>query len=212
MIIGRLGIQRHLESGAIHCDPAPAAIEATHIDVHVGEYYWTQRHWMDMRSAEWAFWLTGYIYGEYAPDESEERSLLSLRHSDFANAFALHRASERGAMILPPLSMTLMHTQEFIGSTVPDIEPNIDTRSTVARAGIAIHLSAGVGDPGFHSRWTLEVFNTWTEPVVLYVGDRIGCVKFQRVEEADDALYTERYNQSKEQWTPESMLPRKGNV
>ena len=51
----------------------------------------------------------------------------------------------------------------YLGNTVEETEthkyvPMIEGRSSVARLGMGIHLTAGFGDVGFKGTWTLEIF------------------------------------------------------
>lgn len=58
--------------------------------------------------------------------------------------------------------------------TIPDhLVGLIDGRSSWARLGIAVHITAGYIDPGFHGQVTLELKNLGHRPVWLPVGDRI---------------------------------------
>ena len=56
----------------------------------------------------------------------------------------------------------LLRPDEFyLGSTIestytPKHIPCIDGRSSIARLGIFVHVTAGFGDIGFNGRWTLE--------------------------------------------------------
>jgi deoxycytidine triphosphate deaminase len=105
----------------------------------------------------------------------------------------------------------LCHTQEFIG-TAPGsgLLPVMFGRSTLARLGVIIHLSAGWGDEGFSSRWTMEIVTT--ADIEIPVGARVACIAFHRVEGAATPYAPgTRYNATRDAWKPEDMLPRKGN-
>lgn len=49
----------------------------------------------------------------------------------------------------------------------------IDGRSSWARLGVAVHITAGYIDPGFNGKITLELKNVGHSPVWLPVGERI---------------------------------------
>lgn len=181
MLLGRTKILAALATGEVFCTPTPARIEGTHIDVALGRYSWLP---------------------------VEHADVLELADADPARWYRLFEASS--VVLIPPRTHALAHTEEFIGTTVPHINPMLDTRSTTARWGLQIHLSAGLGDPGFHSRWTLEIYNPWPSVVAVPVGARVGSVSFEPVD-GNDELYEGRYNQRPEDWTPASMLPRRGN-
>jgi dCTP deaminase len=184
VILGNDAIRAALTNGSIVCTPAPKHVE-THIDVHLGDNFWIPRP-------------MAHNVG-IATQAPEERFMLiaDVAHDE--------------PFCLPSLSFALAHTDEYIGSTVPDIEPALETRSTAARWGLTVHVSAGIGDAGYCSRWTLELFNYGPAPVLLYPGMRVGIIKFHRVED-NTALYTGRYNTPAAEWTPQAMLPRQWNM
>jgi len=184
MILGSNAIRDALTSGAIVCDPAPGKIEGTHIDVTIGEQYW----------------LRDPGVGNIHIGDVDPHRVFRLHHAFITN----------NDIVIPPGFFALCHTMQFIGTTVPDLLPILHTRSTFARHGLSVHESAGLGDCGFVSRWTLEIWNHRHYPILIPVGARVGCVSFERVE-GNDELYVGRYNVSKEEWTPEAMLPRQGN-
>ena len=187
-MLGTEAIIHGLNVGAIVCDPAPTRIEGTHIDITLGQHAWL---WSPLRGAQ----------------------TLRLRNADPADWFVRHDARD-GEIELPPYGFILAHTEEFIG-TAPGsgLVPTLHTRSTLARWGLSVcTANAGMGDPDWASRWTLEITNPHAETVYLPVGGRIGAISFDRVEGAA-ASYAPgtRYNATPQDWTPESLLPRRGN-
>jgi deoxycytidine triphosphate deaminase len=82
-------------------------------------------------------------------------------------------------LIFTPNTLYLAHTIEKIGSDY--YVPMYEGRSSMARLGVQSHISAGFGDIGFKSQWTLEIIVT--HPVILYAGDRIGQIHFHKVNE-----------------------------
>ena len=70
----------------------------------------------------------------------------------------------------------LVPGQFYLGVTLEEtycrgVIPHLDGRSTCGRLSIEAHKTAGVGDNGFHGRWTLEI--EATEPVLVWPGDRL---------------------------------------
>jgi len=86
----------------------------------------------------------------------------------------------------------LGHTQERFDCSEPFEKayyaPQLEGRSTLARLGISVHLSAGFGDFGFKGCFTLELVNHSQNIVKLHAGQRIAQVFFLRV------LEPTRYN------------------
>jgi dCTP deaminase len=72
----------------------------------------------------------------------------------------------------------LCHTEEAVGSEY--FVPVLDGKSSLGRLFVAVHITAGYGDPGFKGQWTLEV--VVTQPVQLQIGQRIAQVRFHTIE------------------------------
>lgn len=189
MILGTLAIKQALRVGDITCIPPPSRIEGAHIDVTLGRYYWLMRRYTPARTLR--------------PQTDDPRPWFDL--------YDARSDIENGEIIIPGHSFALCHTQEFVGDVNGRYVPMLETRSTLARWGIAVHAGAGMGDPFFHSRWTLEIWNHNVYPVALPVGARVGGIAFHAVE-GEAEHYEGRYNIGPDEWTPECMLPRMGNL
>lgn len=80
----------------------------------------------------------------------------------------------------------LLRPDEFyLGSTIestytPKHIPCIDGRSSIARLGIFVHVTAGFGDIGFNGRWTLEI--VVAKPIVIYPEIEIAQIYFENPE------------------------------
>ena len=187
MLLGAARIRRALALGEIVCSDFAGAVEGCHIDVRLGTDYWLPR-----------------------PGIGEQLPQLIVPDADDPTLWYEHHVATT-YLLIPPRTHALAHTIEYIGTTVPYLQPFLQTRSTLARWGVPIHLSAGWGDPGYCSRWTLELYNPWPRSVVLPVGGRVGCIGFIEVA-GNESAYEGRYNASALEWTPAAMLPRQGNM
>jgi len=87
---------------------------------------------------------------------------------------------EDGLIIMPGI-LYLGSTVEKAGSDF--FVPMIEGRSSMARLGLQIHVSAGFGDINFKSNWTLEI--TTVHPLKIYPNTRIGQVYFHEVNETE---------------------------
>lgn len=58
---------------------------------------------------------------------------------------------------------------------------HVDGRSTIGRLGLIIHVTAGLIDPGFKGRITLEMYNMNTVPIELYEGMPIAQMTIERL-------------------------------
>ncbi|MBK9249117.1 MAG: dCTP deaminase [Ignavibacteria bacterium] len=80
---------------------------------------------------------------------------------------------------ITPGQFILGHSMEYI--KLPDyICGNLEGRSSFARLGIEIHMTAGYIDPGFEGVLTFEIYNAGPTTVKLYPGMRIGQIRFEK--------------------------------
>lgn len=85
---------------------------------------------------------------------------------------------------LRPCQFFLFSTAERIDCTAPDEYgnlwvPKLDGRSSVGRGGVKVHFTAGFGDYGFASTWTLEVETSFK--TILRPGMPLCQVSFETV-------------------------------
>lgn len=186
MILGTEAIIAALADGAIVCDPAPSRIEGAHIDVTLGAHWWS---------------FAGL---------TDQMNLADAEPRDYF----MKCATDDGWVWISPHGFILAHTAEAIGSAPGSgLVPMLHTRSTLARWGLSVcTANAGMGDEGYCAPWTLEIVNPHPVAVAIPVGARVGAIAFHRVEGAATP-YTPgmRYNATRGAWSPEAMLPRKGN-
>jgi dCTP deaminase len=75
----------------------------------------------------------------------------------------------------------------LLASTVERIElPNqlvarVEGKSSLGRAGLMVHVTAGFVDPGFKGHITLELKNLNVIPVVIYTGMKITQLAFEEI-------------------------------
>lgn len=81
--------------------------------------------------------------------------------------------------VLGPGEFALGSTIEVIelGSGIAGI---VHGRSSMGRIGLAVHVTAGLIDPGFRGQITLELKNENKVPILIPVGERICQVTFER--------------------------------
>ncbi|WP_328912504.1 MULTISPECIES: dCTP deaminase [unclassified Streptomyces] len=110
-------------------------------------------------------------------------------HLDCAreNAFGIHTIPPEG-LLLSPDRIYLAATAERIGSD--HFVPIIRARSSVARLGLFVHVTADLIDIGSHSHLTLQLHAV--RPVRIYPGLRIGQVTFWAVQ-GEIVLYDGKY-------------------
>jgi len=86
---------------------------------------------------------------------------------------------------ITPGQFLLGHSMEYI-KLPDDICGNLEGRSSFARLGIEIHMTAGFIDPGFEGAITLEIYNAGSTTVRLYPGMRIGQIRFEKCSKLDE--------------------------
>ncbi|BES59837.1 dCTP deaminase [Dysgonomonas capnocytophagoides] len=80
---------------------------------------------------------------------------------------------------ITPGQFLLGHSMEYV--KLPDyLCGNLEGRSSFARLGIEIHMTAGYIDPGFEGVITFEIYNAGPTTVRLYPGMRVGQIRFER--------------------------------
>src|SRR5207253_6180250 len=80
--------------------------------------------------------------------------------------------------ILQPREFALAITEETL-ELDDDVLGRLEGRSSLGRIGIIVHGTAGLFDPGWIGRATLELSNLRRMPVVLYSGMRICSFTFE---------------------------------
>jgi len=100
------------------------------------------------------------------------------------------RMDDSGYTLLPG-RIYLGHTEEMMGSD--HYVPIIRGRSSTARLGLFIHVTADLIDVGSHNQWTLQMHAV--QPVTVYPGMRIGQVTFWTIQ-GDIVLYNGKYQGS----------------
>ena len=105
---------------------------------------------------------------------------------DFSDSQSLHEAEFNSNLIdldflesitISPGQFLLAHTMEYL-KLPENIAAEIEGRSSFARLGLEIHMTAGFVDPGFEGVITLEIYNAGPNPVKLFPGIRIAQLKF----------------------------------
>ena len=93
-----------------------------------------------------------------------------------------------GSYILQPRKLYLAETIEKMGSS--HFVPTYAARSSVARMGMFINLSAPLGDIGFIGKWTIQLY--CIHPVKVYAGMNIGQMMFWHTS-GEIELYNGKY-------------------
>lgn len=96
---------------------------------------------------------------------------------------------------LEPGDFVLGVTKEFIH--VPDnLTVMLAGKSTLARMGLQIHITAGWVDPGYRGKLTLEIVNNSSNILQLHTGMLIGQLVFLEMKKKPDQVYSGKYQDS----------------
>lgn len=97
---------------------------------------------------------------------------------------------------IPKEGFTLKKGELYLGSTierttVKNLIPVLNGRSSIGRLGLFIHVSAGFGDIGFDGTWTLELYPT--KDIIVYEGMRICQICFHKPDGLINSTYKGKY-------------------
>ncbi len=102
----------------------------------------------------------------------------------------IHIAEEE-AFFLHPGELALAATLESV--TIPDdLVGWLDGRSSLARLGLMVHVTAHRIDPGWHGQIVLEIFNSGKLPLALRPGMDICAINFETLSSAASKPYNKR--------------------
>jgi dCTP deaminase len=109
-----------------------------------------------------------------------------------------------GEFILHPGDFVLGTTHERV--EIPsDLIANVEGRSSLGRLAVVVHATAGLADPGFRGKITLELSNLGTAPVALTPGMRISQLTFTELTSPAERPYgTERGSKYQDQGGPQA--------
>jgi dCTP deaminase len=169
-------ILKAFKEGRITVDPQPPeeAISGVSVDLRLGDRFRT-----------FSSHTTPYIdlsgsRGEV--DAAIEKVMSDELIIDDGNEFFLH-----------PGELALGITYESI--TLPDdIVGWLDGRSSLARLGLMVHVTAHRIDPGWSGNIVLEFYNSGKLPLALRPGMSIGAISFDQMSGMADRPYRKRSN------------------
>lgn len=92
------------------------------------------------------------------------------------------------AFILQPREFVLAITEETL-ELADDVLGRLEGRSSLGRIGIIVHGTAGLFDPGWSGKATLELSNLGRMPVALYPGMRICSFTFEQLSSPSSVPY-----------------------
>src|ERR1700689_1838761 len=118
---------------------------------------------------------------EFSVFEHSKHALIDIREK--AAIQGLMRTiivPEGEPFILQPHEFALAITEEIL-ELDDDVLGRLEGRSSLGRIGIIVHGTAGLFDPGWRGKATLELSNLGIMPVALYPGMRICSFTFEQL-------------------------------
>ena len=157
MVLSDVDIRRYMESGKIKISPdlPPEQYGSCSVDFRLGAEFSVFEHsrfpYIDVR------------------EKSAIQDLMRAVH-----------VKEGEPFVLQPREFALAITQETL-ELDDDVLGRLEGRSSLGRIGIIVHGTAGLFDPGWRGKATLELSNLGIMPVALYPGMRICSFTFEQL-------------------------------
>ena len=167
-------IEKSLDSGAIVIEPRPDAsrISGISVDLTLGNSF---RAFNDHAAP-------------YVDVSGSRESINKVLDSIMSKEIVLASGE---AFFLHPGELALAVTRETI--TLPDdIVGWLDGRSSLARLGLMVHVTAHRIDPGWSGQIVLEFFNGGKLPIALRPGMCIAAINFETMTGAAERPYNKR--------------------
>ncbi len=178
-----------IQTGRLIINPRPEKIDATSIDLHLGKIddakIWDIAQFasdqQELGKPRPELYVGDYKIGKFGPKYTKSPPAFdpNVHHS------VVRRGHE---IIVRPLGFLLWPTQEEVGTpkTNADLICFVDGKSTKARTGMVVHLTA----PTIHSTWTgnvvLEIVNLGPFYLVFHEGDAVAQLTVCRISSPPD--------------------------
>ncbi|QYJ73849.1 MULTISPECIES: dCTP deaminase [Shewanella] len=169
-------IEQALDAGTILIEPRPSidAISGVSVDVRLGNQF---RVFQDHTAP----------FIDLSGPSAEVQAALDRVMSDKIDI------KDGDAFFLHPGELALAVTLESV--TLPaDIVGWLDGRSSLARLGLMVHVTAHRIDPGWQGKIVLEFYNSGKLPLALRPGMTIGALNFERLSGPVSRPYNKRKN------------------
>jgi dCTP deaminase len=168
MVLSDVDIRRYIAQGKIKISPdlPPEQLGSCSVDFKLGNEFNVFEH---SRNA--------YI------DLRENKGIEGLMKS------VMVPAGE--SFILQPREFVLAITEETL-ELDDDVLGRLEGRSSLGRIGIIVHGTAGLFDPGWAGKATLELSNLGRMPVALYPGMRICSFTFEQLSTPSSVPYRKK--------------------
>lgn len=165
MVLSDVDIKRYIELGKIRIDPPlpPDQFGSCSVDFRLGKEFSVFEH-------------SRYPYIDPRHRKGIEEMMRTIE------------AQDGDPFILQPRDFVLAITMESLELS-DDVLGRLEGRSSLGRIGIIVHGTAGLFDPGWIGKATLELSNLSRVPVALYPGMRICSFTFEQLSSPSSVPY-----------------------
>src|SRR5579872_4229807 len=165
MVLSDVDIHRYLEQGKIKITPPlpPEQVGSCSVDFRLGNEFSVFEH------------------SRHAFIDLKERTAIQ----DLMRPIVVPQGEP---FILQPHEFALAITEEVL-ELDDDVLGRLEGRSSLGRIGIIVHGTAGLFDPGWRGKATLELSNLGRMPVALYPGMRICSFTFEQLSSPSSMPY-----------------------
>jgi dCTP deaminase len=170
MVLSDVDIKRYIEAGKIKISPAlpPEQFGSCSVDFRLG--------------------------AEFNVFEHSRYPYIDLKSKTGLDGIMRPMIVEPGEpFILQPREFVLAITEEKLELDT-DVLGRLEGRSSLGRIGIIVHGTAGLFDPGWSGKATLELSNLSRMPVALYPGMRICSFTFEQLSSPVSVPYRAKPN------------------
>jgi dCTP deaminase len=157
MVLSDVDIRRYIERGKIRISPElpPEQFGSCSVDFRLGH--------------------------EFSVFEHSRHPFIDVRESGaIQDIMRTIRVKDGEPFVLQPREFALAITEETL-ELDDDVLGRLEGRSSLGRIGIIVHGTAGLFDPGWRGKATLELSNLGIMPVALYSGMRICSFTFEQL-------------------------------
>jgi dCTP deaminase len=179
-LLSEIAIRKALASGDLKIEPAPdqTHFDSDSVEVHLGDQVYTWRKPSGGAITTMQLWA-----GKGEPG--------AFNYNQFSKENLVHVAPDPdGIVTMRPLTFYLADLKQRT-ELPPWLAMHIQGKSTLARLGVMVHLTAPHAHAGWRGRLALEMYNLGPFNIELKPGTPMGQLTFWRVEEpprADDIV------------------------
>jgi dCTP deaminase len=174
MVLSDRDIKKYIKEGKIKIKPKPNFEEQLgpcSLDLHLGN-----------------------VFKIFKPSDYPYLDL--KREIDFNDLMEEIKIKDDAPFILQPKAFVLTTTKEEF-SLPNNLIARLDGRSSLARIGVVVHLTAARFDPGWQGKAVMELGNLSSMPVVLYAGiTRICALTFETLSSPAEIPYLKQKDHS----------------